>query len=139
MCLLMVVACTNKQAPKDDVAVEEATSEVMAAIVDSLDSKVPFAWNGPGKVQHVVYEGNEVHVILQVEPELLQGEMKQWVPSLCINNVHKFGQPLMEECLNKECPIVFLMYTNNPDNYDFNFKLTPSELKKRYDLVFGKK
>ena len=128
---MVLMACNNKQAAS--VAVEETQSEVLKAFADSVNSVAPMAWAEIGDIQEVSLEGQELRFIGKARNEALKDpSVKQWFSSFIINNVYLFGSTMQQECLDKNFSMLFNFYTTDRNQIDYKFKLTPTELKKKF-------
>ena len=106
---------------------------MLKAFADSVNSVAPMAWAEIGDIQEVSLEGQELRFIVKARNEALKDpSVKQWFSSFIINNVYLFGSTMQQECLDKNFSMLFNFYTTDRNQIDYKFKLTPTELKKKF-------
>lgn len=124
-------ACNNKGGMKTEAA-EEPLSEVLKAFADSVNGLAPMEWADVGVIEEVAYKDKVMTFTVNVPEALMEPDTKKWISSFIVNNVFVFGPQMQQECLDRNCTMVFKLYTTDKAKIDYTFKLTPTELKKKF-------
>ena len=128
MCL---TACNNKSGRQNEPT-EEPLSKVLKAFADSVNGVAPMEWANVGAIEDVAYKDKVMTFTVKAPEEMMEPDTKKWISAFIVNNVYVFGPQMQQECLDRNCTMVFKLYTTDKAKTDYTFKLTPTELKKKF-------
>lgn len=130
--LTMCLTACNSKGGRQNESKEEPLSKVLKAFADSVNGVAPMKWASVGIIEEVAYKDKVMTFTVKAPEELMEPGTKKWISAFIVNNVYVFGPQMQQECLDKNCTMVFKFYTTDKTKTDYTFNLTPTELKKKF-------